>query len=44
VRDVRFEHIKGSSEDRGLSEDKADERTARRVNQQQREASETKQR
>jgi plasmid stabilization system protein ParE len=41
-RERQYEHIKDSYEDRGLSEDKAEERAARTVNKDRREAGETK--
>ena len=41
-RDRQYEHIKESYEERGVSEDEAEERAARTVNKQRREAGETK--
>jgi plasmid stabilization system protein ParE len=41
-RERQYEHIKDSYEDRGVSEDKAEERAARTVNKERREAGETK--
>jgi hypothetical protein len=41
-RDRQYEHIKDSYEDRGVSTDEAEERAARTVNKQRREAGETK--
>jgi plasmid stabilization system protein ParE len=41
-RDRQYEHIKDSYEDRGVSADEAEERAARTVNKQRREAGETK--
>jgi plasmid stabilization system protein ParE len=41
-RDRQYEHIKDSYEDRGVSEDEAEERAARTVNKERREAGETK--
>jgi hypothetical protein len=38
----QYEHIKDSYEDRGVSEDEAEERAARTVNKERREAGETK--
>lgn len=40
--DRQYEHIKDSYEDRGVSEKEAEERAARTVNKQRREADETK--
>jgi hypothetical protein len=41
-RERQYEHIKEGYEDRGVSEDEAEERAARTVNKQRREAGETK--
>jgi plasmid stabilization system protein ParE len=41
-RERQYEHIKDSYEDRGVSEDEAEERAARTVNKERREAGETK--
>jgi hypothetical protein len=41
-RDRQYEHIKESYEERGVSKDEAEERAARTVNKQRREAGETK--
>ena len=41
-RERQYEHIKESSEDRGVSENEAEERAARTVNKQRREHGETK--
>jgi plasmid stabilization system protein ParE len=41
-RERQYEHIKDSYEDRGRSEDKAEELAARTVNKERREAGETK--
>jgi plasmid stabilization system protein ParE len=41
-RERQYEHIKDSYEDRGISEDEAEERAARTVNKERREAGETK--
>jgi plasmid stabilization system protein ParE len=41
-RERQYEHIKDSYEDRGVSEDEADERAARTVNKQRREHGETR--
>jgi len=41
-RERQYEHIKDSYEDRGVSEDEAEERAARTVNKQRSEAGETK--
>jgi hypothetical protein len=41
-RDRQYEHIKDSYEERGVSKDEAEERAARTVNKQRREAGETK--
>jgi hypothetical protein len=41
-RERQYEHIKDSSEERGRSEDKAEELAARIVNRERREAGETK--
>jgi hypothetical protein len=38
----QYEHIKESYEDRGVSKDEAEERAARTVNKERREAGETK--
>ena len=43
-RERQYEHIKDSYEDRGVSEDEAEERAARTVNKERREAGETKSR
>ena len=40
-RERQYEHIKDSYEDRGVSEDEAEERAARTVNKERREAGET---
>jgi hypothetical protein len=40
-RDRQYEHIKESYEERGVSKDEAEERAARTVNKQRREAGET---
>lgn len=40
-RDRQYEHIKDSYEDRGMSEDRAEELAARTVNKERREAGET---
>jgi len=42
-RERQYEHIKESYEERGVSEDEAEERAARTVNKDRREAGETKQ-
>jgi plasmid stabilization system protein ParE len=42
-RERQYEHIRESYEDRGVSEDEAEERAARTVNKDRREAGETKQ-
>jgi plasmid stabilization system protein ParE len=42
-RDRQYEHIKDSYEDRGVSENEAEERAARTVNKVRREHGETKQ-
>ena len=42
-RERQYEHIKESYEDRGVSQDEAEERAARTVNKQRRKAGETKQ-
>jgi hypothetical protein len=41
-RDRQYEHIRESYEERGVSEAEAEERAARTVNKQRREAGETK--
>jgi hypothetical protein len=41
-RERQYEHIKESYEERGVSEDEAEERAARTVNKQRREAGETR--
>jgi hypothetical protein len=41
-RERQYEHIKESYEERGISEDEAEERAARTVNKQRAEAGETK--
>jgi hypothetical protein len=41
-RDRQFEHIKDSYEQRGVSEGEAEERAARTVNKDRREAGETR--
>jgi hypothetical protein len=41
-RERQYEHIKESYEERGVSKDEAEERAARTVNKQRREAGETK--
>lgn len=41
-RDRQYEHIKDSYEDRGVSKKEAEERAARTVNKERREAGETK--
>ena len=41
-RERQYEHIKESYEERGLSADTAEERAARTVNKERREAGETK--
>ena len=41
-RERQYEHIRESYEDRGVSEDEAEERAARTVNKDRREAGETK--
>ncbi len=41
-RERQYEHIKDSYEDRGVSEGEAEERAARTVNKERREAGETK--
>jgi plasmid stabilization system protein ParE len=41
-RERQYEHIKDSYEERGQSEDKAEELAARTVNKERREAGETK--
>jgi plasmid stabilization system protein ParE len=41
-RERQYEHIKDGYEDRGLSEDEAEERAARTVNKARRERGETK--
>ena len=43
-RERQYEHIKDSYEDRGVSEDEAEERAARTVNKERRAAGETKSR
>ncbi len=41
-RERQYEHIREGYEDRGVSEDEAEERAARTVNKERREAGETK--
>jgi plasmid stabilization system protein ParE len=41
-RERQYEHVKDSYEDRGVSKDEAEERAARTVNKERREADETK--
>jgi hypothetical protein len=41
-RDRQYEHVKESYESRGVSENEAEERAARTVNKERREAGETK--
>ena len=41
-RERQYEHIKDSYEERGVSEDEAEERAARTVNKERTEAGETK--
>jgi hypothetical protein len=41
-RDRQYEHIKDSYEDRGMSEESAEEIAARTVNKERREAGETR--
>ena len=41
-RERQYEHIKTSYEDRGVSEDEAEERAARTVNKERAEAGETR--
>jgi plasmid stabilization system protein ParE len=41
-RERQYEHIKDSYEERGASEDEAEERAARTVNKERREEGETK--
>ena len=41
-RERQYEHIKDSYEERGVSEDEAEERAARTVNKQRAEAGETR--
>ena len=41
-REGQYEHINDSYEDRGVSEDEAEERAARTVTKERREAGETK--
>ena len=41
-RERQYEHIKDSYEDRGRSEDKAEELAARTVNKERRQAGETR--
>jgi plasmid stabilization system protein ParE len=41
-RERQYEHIKDSYEDRGVSENEAEERAARTVNKERRESGETK--
>jgi plasmid stabilization system protein ParE len=43
-RERQYEHIKDSYEDRGVSEDEAEERAARTVNKERPEQGETKSR
>ena len=42
-RDRQYEHIRDSYEERGVSKEEAEERAARTVNKQRREAGETEQ-
>jgi hypothetical protein len=42
-RDRQYEHIKEAYEERGVSTEEAEERAARTVNKQRREAGETRQ-
>ncbi len=42
-RDRQYEHIKESYQERGVSTDEAEERAARTVNKERREAGETRQ-
>ena len=42
-RDRQYEHIRDSYEERGVSKEEAEERAARTVNKQRREAGETQQ-
>jgi plasmid stabilization system protein ParE len=41
-RERQYEHIKDNYQDRGVDEDEAEERAARTVNKERREAGETK--
>ena len=41
-RERQYEHIKDSYEERGVGEDEAEQRAARTVNKERREAGETK--
>lgn len=41
-RERQYEHIKDSYQERGVSEDEAEERAARTVNKERREEGETK--
>ena len=41
-RERQYEHIKDNYQDRGIDEDEAEERAARTVNKERREAGETK--
>ena len=41
-RERQYEHIKESYQERGISKDEAEERAARTVNKERREAGETK--
>ena len=43
-RERQYEHIKDSYEERGVTEDQAEERAARTVNKERQEAGETKDR
>ncbi len=43
-RERQYEHIKDSYEERGVTEDEAEERAARTVNKERRESGETKDR
>lgn len=43
-RERQYEHVKDSYEDRGVSEDEAEERAARTVNKQRADHGETKSR
>jgi hypothetical protein len=41
-RDRQYEHIKDSYQERGVTQDEAEERAARTVNKERRESGETK--